>query len=168
MKHFKQLSQCKWFVSRTETPIESVENFEPGFSVPKYQGGGAGLRITRPQSCTTAEGGTNRQFCCTLKGEVFPHSWEDINLEIHCSQMLRTFCQNLSIISHRCVLLHSNYKHCPKITLAVLWLYHTAFTNKIDLHWKKSNIFLLVCKLRNQSQSSPRNVNKTARKSLKF
>ena len=43
-----------------QTPIESVDNFEPHIPVPKYQGCGADLRIMRPQTCTTAEGGTNR------------------------------------------------------------------------------------------------------------
>ena len=38
MNHLKQLSQYEWFVNRTETSIESVDNFELGSSVLKYQG----------------------------------------------------------------------------------------------------------------------------------
>ena len=38
MSHLKQLSQYEWFVSRTETPIESVDKFELGFPIPKYEG----------------------------------------------------------------------------------------------------------------------------------
>ena len=36
MNHLKQMSKYEQFVSRTETPIESVEIFELGFPVPKY------------------------------------------------------------------------------------------------------------------------------------
>ena len=46
MNHLKQLSQYEWFVSRTETSNESVDNFELGFSVLKYQG--RGLRDPKP------------------------------------------------------------------------------------------------------------------------
>ena len=38
MNHLEQLSQCE-FVRRTETPIKSVEKFELGFPVPKYESG---------------------------------------------------------------------------------------------------------------------------------
>ena len=33
MNHLKQMSQYEWFVSRTETHIESVGKFELGFEI---------------------------------------------------------------------------------------------------------------------------------------
>ena len=39
MNHVKQLSQCEYFVSRNETPIENVEKNEFCFPGPKYEGG---------------------------------------------------------------------------------------------------------------------------------
>ena len=47
--------------SLTETPIERVEKSELGFpGFRNTKAGGTGLRITRLQACTTAEGGINR------------------------------------------------------------------------------------------------------------
>ena len=55
MNHFKHLSQFEQFVSRNENPIESIEKLELGFPVPNAKAGGADLRITRSQACTTAD-----------------------------------------------------------------------------------------------------------------
>ena len=60
MNYLKQLSQCEWFVSRAETPIESVEKLNLVSQFRNTKAGEAGLVITRSQACTTAEGGTNR------------------------------------------------------------------------------------------------------------
>ena len=60
LNHLKQLSQCEYFVSRTETPIDSVENLNLVSQFRNTKAGEAGLVITRSQACTTAESGTNR------------------------------------------------------------------------------------------------------------
>ena len=62
----------------------------------------------------------------SIKGAYFPHSWEDINPEINCRQML--YSARISQLPPTNVqLLHSNYKHCPKITLAVITIISCRF-----------------------------------------
>ena len=58
LNHLKQQSQREWFVS--SSPIENVENFELSFPshFQNTKADGTGLRITKLQACTTAEGGT--------------------------------------------------------------------------------------------------------------
>ena len=63
------------------------------------------------------------KFGLCIEGEVFPHTWEDINPEIKCSQMP----------SPLCVLLHTNYKHCQKKKKKKTFIDY--------LRWKKSNNF---------------------------
>ena len=46
-----------------------------------------GVGVNR-QSSRSGKGGNKLHLYNTFKGACFPHSWEDINSEINCSQML--------------------------------------------------------------------------------
>ena len=86
-----------------------------------------------------------------LKGAFFPHSWEDINPEINCSQMF----YSARIYQLMCIYCIHTINTVEKLHWQWYNIYNKAFTNKIVLHWKKSNIFFLFgCKLRKRLKCS--------------
>ena len=99
----------------------------------------------------------------SLKGAFFPHSWEDIDPEINFSQMLHSArIYQFPLINGLC---------CIQTTHTVQKLHWECYNTEFACTERKTSIsitFILGCKLTNQSWSSLRNINKTARKSLKF